>query len=156
MPSLDNVPQATRTNLLTMPVDLNSTSPFTVPRKPLKDARLAIVTTAGLHLREDRPFTGGDPTFRRIPSDAAAADIVQSHTSLGFDRTAVIGDINVVFPIDRLCEMVADGHIGEFGPAFYSFMGAQRDITRIKTETAPEVAALLKTEGVDVVLLTPT
>jgi D-proline reductase (dithiol) PrdB len=156
MPSLDSLPEANRNNLLMMAVDVNSTSPFTIPRKPLKNARLAIVTSAGLHLRDDRPFKAGDPTFRRIPSDTAPGDIVQSHASIGFDRTAVIADINVVFPLDRLREMLSSGRIGAFAPTFYSFMGAQRDITRIKTETAPAVAALLKAEGVDVVLLTPT
>jgi D-proline reductase (dithiol) PrdB len=156
VPSLDNVPEATRKNLLTMPLDANGTAPFTLPKKPLSRARLAVVTTAGLHLRDDRPFTAGDPSFRRIPSDVPAAGLLQSHTSIGFDRTAAIADINVVFPLGRLREMAAAGRIGSFGPAFYSFMGAQRDITRIKNETAPAVAQLLLAEGVDVVLLTPT
>jgi hypothetical protein len=35
-------------------------------------------------------------------------------------------------------------------------MGAQRDMTVIRTQTAPEVAARLVADGVDVVLLTPT
>ena len=52
--------------------------------------------------------------------------------------------------------MVEAGKIGELAPTFYSFMGAQRDLTPIKEKTGPEVAALLKADGVDVVLLTPT
>jgi D-proline reductase (dithiol) PrdB len=84
------------------------------------------------------------------------ADLVQSHTSIGFDRTAVLEDINVVFPIERLREMVAAGRIGELAPDFYSFMGAQRDTKPIKERTAPDVADLLIGAQVDVVLLTPT
>jgi D-proline reductase (dithiol) PrdB len=114
------------------------------------------VTSAGLHLRTDRQFTSGDPSYRIIPSGSLAADIVQSHTSIGFDRTAVLEDINVVFPIERLRAMVASGHIGALAPNWYSFMGAQRDLSAIKATTAPEVAQRMLDEGVDVVLLTPT
>jgi D-proline reductase (dithiol) PrdB len=67
-----------------------------------------------------------------------------------------MADVNVVFPIDRLREMVAEGKIGSLAPYFYSFMGAQRDVAPIKTAMAPEVAAHLLEDGVDVVLLTPT
>ena len=81
---------------------------------------------------------------------------MQSHTSIGFDRTAIIEDINVVFPLDRLREMVDEGRIGSLATSFYSFMGAQRDVKPIKERTAPEVAALLVADHVDVVLLTPT
>jgi D-proline reductase (dithiol) PrdB len=156
MPALDKLSATSRNSLLTFPVDANETAPFTLPKKPLSQARLVIVTTAGLHGRDDRPFTPGDPTYRIVPSGMAAAEIVQSHTSIGFDRTAVLEDINVVFPIDHLRRMVATGRIGELAPRFYSFMGAQRDMTVIRTQTAPEVAARLVADGVDVVLLTPT
>jgi D-proline reductase (dithiol) PrdB len=135
---------------------VNDSTPFTVPKRPLSGSRLAIVTSAGLHLREDRPFTAGDSTYRVIPSSTPAANLVQSHTSIGFDRTGVLEDINVVFPIDRLREMVTAGRIGDLGPFFYAFMGAQSDTTAIKERTAPEVADLLLGDGVDVVLLTPT
>ncbi len=47
--------------------------PWSVPRKPLREAVLAIVTTGGVHLRSDPPFDmsdpNGDPTFREIPAD---------------------------------------------------------------------------------------
>jgi D-proline reductase (dithiol) PrdB len=156
MPKLDKLNESTRNSILTLPVDINATTPFHRPVKPLAASRVAIVTSAGLHLRGDRAFVAADPTARAIPSDAAAADLVQSHTSIGFDRTAVLEDINVVYPIDRLREMVAAGRIGSLAPSFYSFMGAQRDTTPIKERTAPEVAQALLRDGVDVVLLTPT
>jgi D-proline reductase (dithiol) PrdB len=156
MPSLSKLNESTRNSVLTLPVDINESAPFALPAKPLAASRVAIVTSAGLHLRADRPFTAGDPTYRVIPSGAPAADIVQSHTSIGFDRTAALEDLNVVFPIDRLREMVAAGRIGELAPSFYSFMGAQRDTKPIKERTAPEVADLLIGDAVDVVLLTPT
>ena len=156
MPALDRLPEATRKALLALPVEENATAPFRRPAKPLAQARVAIVTTAGVHLRSDRPFVSSDPSFRRIPSDAAATDLLQSHASIGFDRTGIMADVNVVFPLDRLSELVAEGRIGSLGASFYSFMGAQRDAGLIRATTAPEVAGLLLEDGVDVVLLTPT
>jgi D-proline reductase (dithiol) PrdB len=156
MPSLERLSESTRNSILTLPVDVNESTPFTEPLLPLSESRVAIVTSAGLHLRGDRPFTSGDPTYRIIPSATSAADLVQSHTSIGFDRTAVLADINVVFPINRLHEMVASGRIGALAPNFYSFMGAQRDTSAMKATSAPELASRLLEERVDVVLLTPT
>jgi D-proline reductase (dithiol) PrdB len=156
VPRLDRLSPAARNNALTLPVEINVDAPFTRPRVPLAQARVAIVTTAGVHVRGDAPFAKNDPTYRTIPSDARAAEIVQTHTSIGFDRTGFIQDVNVSFPIDRLREMQSDGVLGPFGPRFFSFMGAQRDVNPIRTTTGPEVAALLRTDGVDVVLLTPS
>jgi D-proline reductase (dithiol) PrdB len=156
MPRLDRISESTRKNLLTRPVEINAETPFTVPRVPLAEARVAVVTTAGIHLRDDAPFVRYDPTFRTIPGDVRAADLVQTHTSIGFDRTAIIEDVNVSFPIDRLREMQAEGKIGSFGPRFFSFMGAQKDLVTIAATSAPEVAGLLRDDGVDVVLLTPS
>ena len=156
MPRLDRLPQISRNNLLTFPAQVNETTPFVRPPKPLAGCRLAIVTTAGLHVRGDRPFAPGDQTYRAIPSDTPTADIVQSHTSIGFDRVPTLRDVNISFPIDRLRELVARGELGRLGPRCYSFMGAQREVARIERETGPEVARRLRAEGVDTALITPT
>jgi D-proline reductase (dithiol) PrdB len=156
MPNLDRINPGTRKNLLTRPVEINANAPFTAPRVPRSQARVAVVTTAGIHLRDDRPFVRYDPSFRTIPGDVRAGDLVQTHTSIGFDRTAIIEDVNVSFPIDRLREMQAAGTIGSFGARFFSFMGAQKDTVTIAATSGPEVAALLRDDGVDVVLLTPS
>lgn len=156
MPRLDQLPEISRNSLLTLPVPRNDTSPYTPLSRPPAECRLAVVTTAGLHLRGDRPFRGGDPTYRVIPTTSRADEIVQSHASIGFDRAPVIRDLNVTLPLDRMRRLVEQKDLGGLGPASYSFMGAQRDWSRIEQETAPEVAERLKAEGVDAVLLTPT
>ena len=119
-----------------------------------------MVTSAGLHLRDDKPFAadmkGGDTSYRVIPSNAKATDILQSHTSIGFDHTAIYRDLNVTFPLDRLRELTARGVVGSLAPNAYSFMGALRDMRRIMEETGTEVAQRLKDEGAEVVFLTPT
>ena len=155
MPRLDRLPQLNRNNLLTLPVQVNDTAPFTRLATPLPACRLAIVTTAGLHQRDDRPFGPGEQTYRVIPADTPAADIVQSHTSLGFDRLPTMRDLNISLPVDRLRELVARGELGGTAPHHYSFMGTQRDLKRIQEETGPEVGRRLRDEGVDAALITP-
>lgn len=93
MPRLDRLPQINRNNFVTFPARVNDTAPFSPLAKPLAACRLAIVTTAGVHRRSDRPFGPGDQSYRVIPSDTPAADIVQSHTSLGYDRAAIMRDL---------------------------------------------------------------
>ena len=156
MPRLDRLPQINRNTLLTFPAQVNVAVPFAAPGKALSSCRLAIVTTAGVHRRADRPFGPGDQSYRVIPSDTLGDDIVQSHTSLGFDRTAIMRDLNVSFPIDRVRELAALGELGAPAPNHYSFMGALRDATRIERETGPEVGRRLRDEGADVALITPT
>jgi D-proline reductase (dithiol) PrdB len=156
MPRLDRLPPANRSTLETFPAQVNDTAPFVALPRPLAACRLAIVTTAGLHRRGDRPFEPGDQGYRVIPSDTPTADVVQSHTSIGFDRTPIMRDLNISFPIDRIRELVARGEVGGLAPASYSFMGALRDTARLQAETGPEVARRLRDEGADAALVTPT
>jgi D-proline reductase (dithiol) PrdB len=156
MPRLATLPQIQRNMLLTRAVEINDTAPRATLARPLPGCTLAMVTSAGIHCRGDAPFGRDDPSFRVIPSDVDAHDLLQSHSSLAFDKTAFIRDVNVVFPIDRVRELVAAGRVGRLGPHHYSVMGALHDVTTVRDETAPELAARLLADGVDVVLLTPT
>jgi len=157
MPRLDRLSEIQRKSSLAHPCLLNDSAPFVRLVRPLGQCRLALVTTAGIHLRGDAPFTGGDQSFRVIPADARPSDIVQSHASIGFDRTAFQRDINVVFPVDRVREFVARGEIGSLSRTYYSFMGAQRPpYDRLLHDTGPEVAKRLRADGVEVVFLTGT
>ncbi len=156
MPRREDLSDTARQGHLNFPAMEHDDAPFVPLRKPLSEAKLALVTTAGLHLRGDAPFVSGDQTYRVIPSNSAAGDIIQSHTSIGFDRTAFMRDINVTFPVDRLRELVDRGTVGALSERFYSFLGANRDPKRIVEETGPEVARKLLDEGVEAVLLTPT
>ena len=122
---------------------------------PLKHCRIAIVSTAGLQVRGDRPF-GPSATatdYRVIPGDTLAADLVMSHQSVNFDRTGFQEDHNVALPLDRLNELARDGVIGAVADFHYSFMGAA-PIRKIEPK-ARELAGLLKKDRVDAVLLSP-
>jgi D-proline reductase (dithiol) PrdB len=157
MPRLDRLPELQRKTSLAHPCLLNDLAPFVRPRHPLSGARLALVTTAGIHRRGDRPFTGGDQSFRVIPEDTPSQDIILSHASIGFDRTAIQRDLNVVFPIDRVRELVQSGEVGSLASTYYSFMGAQRPpYDTMLNGSGPEVAQRLLADHVEVVLLTGT
>ena len=120
---------------------------------PLAQCRIAIVTTAGVHRKGDRPFGPGATDYRIIPGDTKAADLVMSHQSVNFDRTGFQEDHNIAFPLDRLNELAKQGVVGAVADFHYSFMGATQ-IRQLETK-AKELAQLLKDDGVDAVLLTP-
>jgi D-proline reductase (dithiol) PrdB len=127
-------------------------TPF-VAGPPLGRRRVAIVTTSGLHARGDRPFDIGAADYRVISGDMPAAELVMSHVSVNFDRSGFQEDVNVVFPMDRLRELESDRVIGSVSGFHYSFMGAAP--IRALEPKAKELAALLKKDRVDAVLLTP-
>lgn len=160
MPRLETLSEVVRQVLVSFPCVESDTAPWTPFSPPLAHRRLALVTTAGLHLRGDTPFLsdpkGGDSSYRIIPSTASATDILQSHVSIGFDHSAFYRDMNVTFPLDRLRELVERGVIGSLAPSAYSFMGAIRNARLLREDTGPEVAKRLKEEGAEVVVLTPT
>ena len=120
---------------------------------PTAKRRVAVVTSAGLLRRGERPFVSGDADYRAIPVETTANQILMSHVSVNFDRTAFQRDINVVFPIERLRAMAAAGTIGSVAATHYSFMGASDP--RGMEANARAVAGRLKADSVDAVLLTP-
>lgn len=122
----------------------------------LAKRRVAIISTAGLHTRGDRPFGSGPASmdYRVIPSDVNAGDLIMSHLSPNFDRSGFQEDWNVVFPIDRLKELVRDRVINSVAAFHYSFMGAVSPITKYEPK-ARELAKLLRSDNVNAVLLSP-
>src|ERR1700683_2567635 len=90
---------------------------------PLAERRVAIVSSAGLVVRGDKVFRGRDADYRAIPTTTAANDLLCSHISINFDRTGFQEDWNVVFPLDRLKELAAEGAIGSGAAPPYLFIG---------------------------------
>ena len=120
----------------------------------LSQRRVAIVSTAGLHARGDRPFGAGGMDYRVIPGSVSAGDLVMSHMSVNFDRSGFQEDWNVAFPLDRLNELARDKIVGSVAAFHYSFMGAVSPVTNYETK-AGELAQLLRKDNVDAVLLSP-
>ena len=119
----------------------------------LAQRRLAIISSAGLYGRGDRPFTSIASDYRIVPGDVKANDLLMSHISVNYDRSGFQQDWNVVFPIDRLRELAERGEIGSVADFHYSFMGA---VGPEQLEpSAGELAELLRRDGVTAALLIP-
>jgi D-proline reductase (dithiol) PrdB len=127
--------------------------------RPLREARVALVTTAGLRLPEQRGFDNylkaGDATFREIPGTVETQGLIEDHKSPSFDHSGILADRNLAFPLDRLRELVARGEVGELNRRHFSFMGSIVNPRRLIGKTSVDVAELLRSDGVDAVLLTP-
>ena len=133
--------------------------PWAQPRRPLREACVALVSTAGLYAPGQPPFDirkkGGDVSFRILPRDVDVSTLGIAHRSDAFDQTGLRADRNVGFPLDRLREREAAGAIGRLAPRALSFMGSISAPLRLVRESAPEAAALLEEDGVDIALLVP-
>lgn len=120
---------------------------------PLSAHRIAIVSTAGLHRRGDRPFGENSGDFRIIPDDLPDEDLVMSHISSNFDRIGFIKDADIAFPINRLKELAADGVIGSVAKFHFSFMGATEP--QDMEPNIREIIHTMKADNVSAVFLCP-
>lgn len=91
---------------------------------PIRERRIATITTAGLHWIDDERFNLVDLSYRVLPVDVQTGDLSMTHSSIHFDRTGLREDVNLVYPIDRLKEMAEAGEIGSVADFHYSFMAA--------------------------------
>ncbi len=152
MVRLNELPEPSRSYLRRLRCPTFETTPW-AQGPPLAKRRVAIISTAGLHRRDDRPFELTSDDYRVIPADVQANDLVMSHVSANFDRIGFQMDWNVIFPLDRLRELAARKEIGSVADFHYSFMGATDP--RKMEPTARHLAGILKSDHVDAVLLVP-
>ncbi len=133
--------------------------PWTPVTKPLSESKIALVTTSGLHLKSQTPYDmvdpDGDPTYRAMPMDTPLDQYMITHDY--YDHSSAGRDINVVFPVTRIRELVDGGVLGSLAPTNYSCMGhiTGEHVETLVTKSAPEIARNLVADGVDIVLLTP-
>lgn len=140
-------------------VDLSGTIPFAHFNKPLHECKVALLTTGGIHLPAQPPFDmenpDGDATYRVIPGDVAIDQITITHKY--YDHTDADVDLNVVFPLAHFRDLVSRGVIGSLASAHFGFMGHidAQQVPILNEQSAPEVAAKLRADGVDFAFLTP-
>jgi D-proline reductase (dithiol) PrdB len=157
------LPPSLKTYFANMQVPAYDDVPWTPFTKPLAEARIALVTTAGINLRGvEPPFDydrewdhpmWGDPTYRTFPRDVQQEQVQTGHLHINNDD--IDRDFNVVLPLDRMKLLEAAGVIGSLAPRNFSFMGYQPDTTEWRERYAPEVAQKLRDDAVDGVILTP-
>lgn len=139
---------------------VNTTTPFSPLNKPLEQCCIALVTTGGIHTRDQKPFDmldkGGDSSYRELPSDIKVEQLTITHDH--YHHADALADPNLVLPIEPLRQLLQQGVIGSIGPRLFSFMGHVfgEHLKTLTDTTAPEVATALIADGVDAAFLTPT
>jgi D-proline reductase (dithiol) PrdB len=152
MARIEDIPQPTRDAVLAVPCPSFEATPF-VSGPPLRDRRVAIVSSAALIPRGDQPFAVGSAEVRFLPSTVPANDLLISHVSINFDRAGFQRDVNVVFPVDRLRELAADGVIAGVADTHYTVMGSTDPVGM--AHSADRMAEQMRREGVESVVLAP-
>ena len=127
--------------------------PYTPFERKLAETTVALVSTAGVHLRSQEPYNvEGDTSYRTIPSNTPVADLMVTHEH--YDHAQADRDINCVFPIDRLRELAERGIIKGVNPDYYGLMGYTLRMQPILDVTGPEIAQKIERSPTDLVLLT--
>ncbi len=122
--------------------------------RPPNQSRVALLTSAALRLTDQQPFLESeDLSYRLIPSDPAAGQIVIDHHSrIG---TVPRQDPEIVFPRSALAALARRGVVGSLSPVHVSFMGGLRCHKEVENELAPAIARELKQAGAELALLVP-
>jgi D-proline reductase (dithiol) PrdB len=133
--------------------------PGAVLKKPLNEARIALITTAGFYLPDQKPFDQSfrhdDCSYREIPW-GTPTDVLQiGQSSDAFDHSGIEADRNLTLPLDRLRELIEAGMIGGSASRHFSIMGSIIAPSKLIHESGPEVARKLIEDQVDGVLLAP-
>ncbi len=126
-------------------------------KKPLAQARLTFISSAGIQPKGTMPFDVvhpiGDYSFRRVPSGSKVNDL-EIH-QIKYPTNGAARDLNVIFPIERLQELAAEGMVGALTPNFFSFIGYQMDPTTFERTLAEDIASAVVADGAEAALLCP-
>ncbi len=122
--------------------------------KSVSESKIALLSSAALRLANQEPFIPReDMSYRRVPSDPAAGEIIIDHHS-GIGRVPK-QDPEIVFPRTALAELAKRGIVGSLAPFHFSFMGGVRRPQEIENDLAPAIANDLKQAQIDLALLVP-
>ncbi len=128
--------------------------PYTPYDKELSSAIVTLVTATGVHLPDQQPFSTEDPgeaTYRVLPGNTEASSLQIAHHH--YDHSEADGDPNIVFPIDSLRELAAEGVIAGLSDAHYSY-GFTTKLKELYDSTFPEIADKIERSKTRLVILT--
>ena len=135
-------------------------APFQPLRKPLRESRITIITTAAPFdpAKGDQgpraAYNGGAKFYAVYDGDSSAThDLRISHVA--YDRAhSTAEDAGTWFPLPQLIACAREGRIGAVAPRF---LGAPTNRShRVTIETdAPEILARCRTDAVDAAVLVP-
>jgi D-proline reductase (dithiol) PrdB len=131
-------------------LDFDQPSPRNPLRVPLRQARVGLVVTAGVHL-PDQPPARQIGEVRYIPVTAAQVRLTHG----GYDTQRAMQDPDVVFPARTLRRLAETGSIGSVAPMAASTMGYIPKGLNVLDRVVPPVVASLAAQQVDLALLVP-
>jgi D-proline reductase (dithiol) PrdB len=133
--------------------------PYTPNDLPLHRMVICLVTTAGVHMKDQPPFhddrASPDISYRTILAETNSQDLTISNAAplTQFDITEPQKDINSVFPLDRLKELTKRKIIGGVSDHHYSFMGYIWRFNSLINQTLPEFVKKIVRSKTDAVVL---
>jgi D-proline reductase (dithiol) PrdB len=152
MARLEDIYQPTRDNIVAAECPVIDGEPF-VDGPPLSERKIAILSSAALYPRGGDPILYNSGDYLEIPASLPNSEILMSHVSINFDRSGWQRDINVVYPIDRMRELAAEGVIGEVADVNFTVLGATEPTKML--ESVESIAARVKRDQIDSILLSP-
>ena len=100
---------------------------------------LALISSAGAYINGTEAFDitsrDGDATFREIPIEVEAADML--YAARGYDPAAVLADRNAQIPVERLLEYEASAVIGRLNNVWWSLNGFIPNAQIVAEQLAP-------------------
>jgi D-proline reductase (dithiol) PrdB len=132
--------------------------------KRLAESRIALLTSAGIYLKASQPAFDvdgerdrpewGDPTWRSIPATVGPEDLGIAH--LHINDEDLLTDPEIALPLRGLEELAREGVIGGVVAEHVAVMGYQdRGLTDWRRTTAGEIAAHLREQGAEGLILAP-
>jgi len=136
---------------------INHDAPLTPLGQPLRESRVTLLTSGGVSvcgMPGFNPDARNDHRLDAVAQDVGCSDF-QIHDSY-YDHGDADRDINCVFPIDRLRELVGEKVIGAVAARFWSgFMGRIYNRSKLVQESVPAFVEKLREDGVDILVAAP-
>ena len=120
---------------------------------------IALITTAGLHLKQDPPFRSmeerlGDTAFRVIPHGTSPDSLALSAPYV--DQRHIPQDPEVALPVRALDALHQEGLVGPPAPRHVSLSGGIVKPFPGLADSGEEVARMFREDGASAVLLLPS
>ena len=134
-------------------------APFQPLKKPLKDSRVALITTAALYQPDKGDQGPGAPynaaaKYYKVFSGDTSVDHDMRISHIGYDRKHTTAtDSNTWFPLPLMRDFAGQGRF-ELAPRFHGAPTNRSQRVTIETD-APEILARCREDGVDAAVVVP-
>lgn len=133
--------------------------PWAPLSRPLAESRVALVVSSVCLVQGDpHEYVGvetGEPSFREIDSDVDTGELLASSRGRAGDGAANL-ERNIALALDGLRGAVAEGRLGALSRRHLALCGPVAATLDAIRKKAPQAAAWLTADQVDVALLVPT